>query len=339
MTTDLATTTQHPVAANMPVEAQARGITPESWNVLRTILFKDAEEATILTLIDYCKARKLDPLKRPFHIVKVWNNETRRLEDSIWPGIGELRTTAMRTGEYAGKAEIRFGPDQTKTWGDVTVTFPEWAQATVYRMIHGQRVEFAGSPVYWLETYASVKGGAPNAMWKKRPRGQLAKCAEAEALRSAFPEEVGSEPTAEEMEGQTVGGMRDVTPPTETPAPAELPQTSDAPATVEVYDHEGLEHAGVAPSEADEAIRAYLAKCETHDDVANFMKANTGNPAFHEELLEEARNLYGDKRAAADPEWAQAKAAHDPTFAKRHGITPAPNPADEGASPDPELEV
>ena len=40
-------------------------------------------------------------------------------------------------------------------------------------------------------------------MWLKRPYGQLAKCAEAQALRKAFPEIVSQQPTAEEMEGKT----------------------------------------------------------------------------------------------------------------------------------------
>jgi len=42
----------------------------------------------------------------------------------------------------------------------------------------------------------------PNTMWQKRPYGQLAKCAEAQALRKAFPEIVSQHPTAEEMEGK-----------------------------------------------------------------------------------------------------------------------------------------
>jgi len=68
----------------------------------------------------------------------------------------------------------------------------------------GTVAEFT-SREFWLENYAT-KGGAekslaPNAMWTKRPRGQIAKCASAQALRIAFPE-IASQPTADEMEGK-----------------------------------------------------------------------------------------------------------------------------------------
>ncbi len=41
-----------------------------------------------------------------------------------------------------------------------------------------------------------------NARWTRAPRQMLAKCTEAAGLREAFPEEIGGEPTAEEMDGQ-----------------------------------------------------------------------------------------------------------------------------------------
>ena len=230
---------------------------------MKTVLFKGASDAMICTLVDYCKARRLDPLKKPFHIVKVYDQDEGRMVESIWPSIGELRTTAMRTGEYAGKSEIIFGPDVTKSLGGQNFEFPEWAQCTVYRMVKGQRVEFAGSRVYWLETYASKKGGGPNSMWAKRSRGQLAKCAEAEALRSAFPEESGSDPTAEEMEGQSIGSRnaRDVTPPTiaDRARAAAVP-----PADVMIVDPDGEERA-VLPGEIANLVAGWCATCTAEE--------------------------------------------------------------------------
>jgi hypothetical protein len=45
-------------------------------------------------------------------------------------------------------------------------------------------------------------------MWTKRPRGQLAKCATAQALRAAFPE-IAAAYTQEELEGKTLNDIDD----------------------------------------------------------------------------------------------------------------------------------
>lgn len=192
--------------SELPAPVAERGYSPEQWNTMKNVLFRGASDEAMLLVIDYCKARKLDPLKRPVHIVKVWDSSIRALVETIWPGINELRTTAMRTGSYAGMDEPNLGPMVTNRVGTVDVYFPEYAQVTVYRMVGGQRVPFAGPRVYWLETYAQKKNDdpTPNAMWFKRPRGQLVKCAEAAALRAAFPEELGHEFAAEEMDGQII---------------------------------------------------------------------------------------------------------------------------------------
>jgi phage recombination protein Bet len=188
------------------------GIDQASWRALTESLYPAAQttEAIILVL-SYCRARNLDPFKKPVHIVPIWDKKRRCMVETVWPGIAEFRTTAFRTGEYAGREATEFGPDVEQTWtdeetGPFAVRFPEWAQVTVYRTVKNERRGFPGPRVYWLETFASVKSGAPNTMWKKRPHGQLDKCAEAAALRAAFPEELGGEEAAEEVSGFTWHG-------------------------------------------------------------------------------------------------------------------------------------
>jgi hypothetical protein len=74
----------------------------------------------------------------------------------------------------------------------------------------GDRVcKFVGPKVKWLEAYATIgRSDLPNEMWQSRPEGQIEKCAEAAALRKAFPEELGNELTAEEMAGRAIDAGR-----------------------------------------------------------------------------------------------------------------------------------
>src|SRR5258705_286229 len=61
---------------------------------------------------------------------------------------------------------------------NVTAEYPEWCRVTVERIV-GSDVRRFTAREYWLENYAtkSNKTTEPNAMWKRRPYGQLAKCA------------------------------------------------------------------------------------------------------------------------------------------------------------------
>jgi phage recombination protein Bet len=156
-------------------------------------------------VLGYCKAAGLDPMQKPVHIVPIWDNKAGTMRDVVMPGIGLYRSQASRSGEYAGVSEPEFGDDVSENLGGTNVTYPKWCKVIVKRLLpNGVIVEFAAKEL-WKENYA-IKGGkeksiAPNAMWTKRPYAQLAKCAEAQALRKAFPE-FGSQPTADEMEGK-----------------------------------------------------------------------------------------------------------------------------------------
>lgn len=227
-------TTPYEASAVMSVEERAEQ--RESLiDVLAASVYPGAKRQSVALVIAYCEAARLDPLQKPVHIVPMsvktggknnYGGDEYEMRDVIMPGIGLYRTQAARTGCYAGQDEPVIGPMKSMTFSSVkrewvtvpgrdkkqprdtviekTVEFPEWAQVTVYRLVGGFRVAFVARE-YWLENYATAgrDSDAPNSMWERRTIGQLVKCAEAQALRKGFPE-VGSQPTAEEMEGKTV---------------------------------------------------------------------------------------------------------------------------------------
>lgn len=196
----------------------------ELLTVLQSSLYPGAAPESIKLVLGYCKAAGLDPMQKPVHIVPMWDSKAGRLRDVVMPGVGLYRTQASRTGQFAGMSEPEFGPDKTETISGATITYPEWARVTVKRVLPSGVVAEFTAREFWVENYAT-KGGkdkslAPNAMWTKRPRGQIAKCASAQALRIAFPE-LGAQATAEEMEGKPMSPEHDAPP--EVPAcPPEL---------------------------------------------------------------------------------------------------------------------
>jgi phage recombination protein Bet len=166
-------------------------------------------------VIEYCKATGLDPMQKPVHVVPLWDSKAGRMRDVIMPGVNLYRIQASRSGQYAGMSEPEFGPMLTQTLGGQEITFPEWARVTVKRRLASGEVGEFTAREWWIENYAQ-KGGkekstAPNSMWMKRPRGQIAKCAAAQALRSAFPELAGQY-TEEEMAGKSINDLEDIDP-------------------------------------------------------------------------------------------------------------------------------
>lgn len=180
-------------------------LTADLWSALSSSIYPGANPASIVLAVQYCRARGLDPLKKPVHIVpmevkdaKTGNKEWR---DIIMVGINELLATASRTGEFVGKDAPVYGLDVDMYGHQV----PEYCEVTVWRSVHGQRVPFTARE-YFEEACATKKsyggGYELNYMWSKRPRGQLAKTTLASALRVAFPEELGGTYAAEELDGQ-----------------------------------------------------------------------------------------------------------------------------------------
>jgi phage recombination protein Bet len=191
----------------------------EAVRVLQASLYPGARPDSIKLVLAWCRATGRDPMKKPIHIVpmKVKDQQTGRWEwrDVLMPGIGTYRSDAAKTGTYAGKDEPEFGPDKRGDVDGCELTYPEWCKVTIKRIVAGQICSWTAKEL-WLENYASgAEGKGVNAMWRKRPYGQLAKVAESQALRMAFPDETGNTYTSEEMEGKHFEGTTiDADPPT-----------------------------------------------------------------------------------------------------------------------------
>lgn len=116
-------------------------------------------------------------------------------------GIDGYRSTAERTREYRGSDAPVFEPCDCGDPGSPP-SHPKVARVTVYRAfpegVRGQPGE-----ARWHELKpAHTKGtyGYADDMWWQMPENQLAKCAEANGLRKAFPRVLGGVYITDEME-------------------------------------------------------------------------------------------------------------------------------------------
>ncbi len=299
-------------AAQFPILVQ-RGIDEPTWNALCNTIYPGANPDSVVMAIDYCKARGLDILLKPVHLVPMQVTDARSKE-KVWrdvpmPGIGMYRIQADRSGNYAGADEPVFGPDVTEEFQDpynqsakIKVTYPQWCKYTVYKMVNGQRVAFHALE-RWKENYAtqSSKTECPNAMWRKRPYAQLAKCTEAQALRKAWPE-IGSEPTAEEMEGKEIiiNEIPGNQPQQTSPAKSRTLDAIRSQSTESVT----LEHEQMAePAQADHA-NAYADHCaaiEGSSDTAEWQQAYTtawtwANETGDQNIIAGIKQIAGERK-------------------------------------------
>jgi len=131
-----------------------------------------------------CQRTGLDPFSKQIYAIK-------RGKMTIQVGIDGLRSIAERTGQLDGSETYWCGEEGD--WKDVWLgkAPPAAAKTIVYRK--GSSHPFVG--VARFQDYNAGQG-----LWSKMPAAMLAKCSEALALRKAFPADMSSLYTADEME-------------------------------------------------------------------------------------------------------------------------------------------
>lgn len=128
-----------------------------------------------------CQRANLDPFAKQIYAIERAGKWTFQIS------IDGLRAIAERTGQYAGSDEPLFDEGlDIYEFDQSGRSAPSVCKVTVYKMIGGQRCPFVGIARY--AEFCQKYQGKPSGLWEKMPLTMLAKCAESQALRKAFPQ-------------------------------------------------------------------------------------------------------------------------------------------------------
>lgn len=173
------------------------GYSAEQVALIKQTIANGATDNELALFLAQAKRTGLDPFNRQIYFIKrkVKVNGQYEERGTVQVSIDGFRVVAERTQEMDGQ-EVQWC-DGNGVWTDVWLTDapPAAARVLVYRK--GCAKPFPGIAL-WKE-YAQTFNNEPSGMWKKMPAAMLAKCAEALALRKAFPHQLSGLYTTDEM--------------------------------------------------------------------------------------------------------------------------------------------
>jgi len=203
MTSEIVKIDKHQLQRNVRPEIQW---TDEQRAMIRAQYARGADDQEFAVLMEQARLKRLNPLLGQIHFVKRWTRD-----GDVWAtqtSIDGFRSIADDTGLYDGQDEPEFVYEDianTKT-GEVMGKRLVSAKVKVYRKDISRPFP---AIVHMEEFVQKTKNGDVTKMWHEKPHVMLAKCAEAAALRRAFPQDLGDLYTKEELaateEQQNIG--------------------------------------------------------------------------------------------------------------------------------------
>lgn len=160
---------------------------------------RECTNAELAAFLHLCQRRRLDPFLKQVYLIGRWNEREQRKVFTPQTSIDAFRLIARRAADKSG---IRYGYEDPVYVDDQGRPHMEWIWDTPPAVVKfcvirdGERFPAQARYGAYVQT---GKSGKPLSQWRTMPEVMLAKCAEALALREAFPEDLGGIYTDDEM--------------------------------------------------------------------------------------------------------------------------------------------